>query len=101
MRQSGSICLALVVGAAVFGCGANDTSRPLVPARLQFVAQPVTSATSQLPLGVVRVEVAAAGGQLVTSEPVSVTISLASSDTAAHLAGTTTVQSVQGIATFA
>ena len=56
--------------------------------------------TSQMSLGAVRVEVVAEDGQLVTAEPVSVTMSLASSDTAAHLAGTTTVQTVQGVATF-
>lgn len=86
--------------AVLLGCGAHDASRPLVPVRLDFVAQPAATATSQLPLGVVRVEIVAEDGRLVTTEPVSVTVSLASSDTAAHLSGTTTVQAVQGIASF-
>ena len=39
-------------------------------------------------------------GRLVTSESRNVTIALVSSDTGAHLLGTTTVQSVQGMVTF-
>jgi hypothetical protein len=100
MSRASSIPLALVAGAALFGCGAGDAGRPLVPARLQFASQPNATTTSQLPLGVLVVEVMTEDGRLVTSEPASVTISLASSDTAAHLVGTTTVQAVQGMATF-
>ena len=100
MSRSVSIALALVVGAALIGCGADDANRPLVPARLEFASQPAASVTSQLPLGDIRVQVVAEDGQLVTSEPVSVTISLASSDTPAYLAGTTTVQALQGEASF-
>lgn len=99
MRHSRLIGLALV-GVALLGCAADDASRPLVPARLDFVAQPAGTVTSQLPIGIVRVEVVADDGRLVSTEPVSVTMSLAGSDTAARLAGTTTMQTVQGIATF-
>jgi hypothetical protein len=100
MSKSGSIALALVVGAALLGCGADDAGRPLVPARLEFASQPAAITTSQLPIGVIVVELMTEDGRLVTSEPASVTISLASSDTGAHLLGTTTVQAVQGMATF-
>ena len=100
MSRSSSMAVALAVSTALVGCGADDATHPLIPARLQFASQPAAATTSQLPLGMIRVQVVADDGQLVTSEPASVTISLASSDTAAHLAGTTTVQSAQGIATF-
>jgi hypothetical protein len=99
MSRSVSIALALVVD-GLLGCEAGDAGRPLVPARLQFDAQPPAVTISQLPLGTVRVKVLTDDGQLVTGEPESVVISLASSDTAAHLVGTTTAQSVQGVATF-
>lgn len=100
MRQTSSLCLAFV-SVALLGCGGHDASRPLVPARLEFTSQPAGTTASQLPLGVVRVDVVADDGRLVTTEPVSVTISLASSDPAAQLGGATTVQAVQGTATFA
>lgn len=100
MSRSTSFALALVVGAVLIGCGADDANRPLLPARLEFASQPAATAASQLPLGDIRIQVVAVDGQLVTSEPASVTISLASSDTAAHLVGTTTVPAVQGVATF-
>jgi len=100
MPRSVPVALALVVGAALLGCGTDEANRPLVPARLEFASQPAATVTSQVPLGDIRIQVVAEDGRLVTTEQESVTISLASSDTAAHLAGTTTVQSVQGVATF-
>lgn len=100
MSRSSSTALALVVGAVLIGCSGDDATRPLIPAQLQFASQPAATTTSLLRLGDVRVEVVATDGQLVTGEPESVTISLASSDTGAHLLGTTTVQSVRGVATF-
>lgn len=99
MRRSRSISLALV-GLALLGCGAGDANRPLVPSQLKFSVQPAMTTTSQLSLGVVHVDIVTDDGRLVTTQPVSVSVSLASSDTSAHLSGTTTVQAVQGTATF-
>jgi hypothetical protein len=100
MPRSVSIALAFVAGAVSLGCGAGDAGRPLVPARLQFTSQPPAIATSQLPLGSVRVEVVTEDGRLVTTQPVTVTMSLASSDTAAHLGGTTAMETALGVAAF-
>src|SRR5689334_16900560 len=100
MRQPRSTGVALLFGAALLGCGSSEPSRPVLPAGLKFADQPAPVTTSGTSLGVVRVQVVTEDGQLVSGGTAWVTLSLVSSDTSAHLAGTTMTQSAYGVATF-
>ena len=82
---------------ALLGC---DSTSPAVATQLTFETEPPASVASAQPLGNVRVTVLSAAGQIVTDTKYGVTISLSTSDTAAHLAGTTTVETTSGVATF-
>jgi hypothetical protein len=75
-------------GFALLGC---DSTSPVVATRLAFSTQPAPGIVSTQPLGDVRVSVLSADGRIATGTAYQVTISLSASDTAAHLAGTTTV----------
>jgi hypothetical protein len=82
---------------ALLGC---DSTSPVAATHLSFESQPSASVVSAQPLGDVRVTVLSAAGQIVTGTMYRVTISLSASDTAAHLTGTTTVETTTGVATF-
>lgn len=87
--------------ALMAGCSGSEGG-PGAPARLGFIGEPIATATSVASLGAVRVSVLGANGGLVTDAgDRSVTVTLSSTDTAAHLAGTTTAPVIGGMATFA
>jgi hypothetical protein len=85
-------------GLPLFGC--DSTTSPVVATHLTFESQPSASVVSTQPLGNVRVTILGADGRVATGTRYQVTITLSSSDTAAHLAGTTTVETTTGVATF-
>jgi hypothetical protein len=87
-----------ISGFPLLGCG--STSPPLVATHVAFESQPSATVASAQPLGNVRVSVLTAAGQIATGTNYQVAISLSASDTAAHLAGTTTVQTTTGVAIF-
>jgi hypothetical protein len=67
---------------------------------MAFESQPSATVTSAQPLGNVRVTVLTTAGQIATGANYHVAISLSTADTAAHLAGTTAVETTTGVATF-
>jgi hypothetical protein len=93
----------LFLVAAVLGCKGErpvEPPAPLVASRLEFESQPVESAISASSLGNIRVKLVTKDGQLATAAGYTVTLSLSSSDTAAHLTGDTVVVTNTGIASF-
>jgi hypothetical protein len=98
----------LLLVAAVLGCRADrpveptppEPTPPLVAAKIEFDSQPVESAISATSLGNIRVRLVTKDGQLAAGSNYTVTLSLASSDTSAHLAGDTLVVTNTGIASF-
>ena len=88
----------VISGFALLGC--SDSTIPLVATHVAFESQPLATVTSAQLLGNVRVTVLTAAGQIATGTNYQVAISLSAADTAAHLAGTTTVETTTGVATF-
>jgi hypothetical protein len=86
-----------ISGFALVSC---DSTSPIVATHLSFESQPSATVVAAQPLGDVRVEVLSADGRIATGTSYRVTVSLSTSDTAAHLAGTTTVETTTGVATF-
>lgn len=98
MMSSGRTRVSVSLSAfALLGC---DSTSPVVATHLTFESQPSASVVSTQPLGNVRVTVLSAAGQVVTGTGYRVTMSLSASDAAAQLAGTTTVETTTGVATF-
>lgn len=82
---------------ALLGC---DSTSPRAATLLSFTVQPPSAVVSTQSLGDVHVTLLNALGQVATATGYQVSISLSASDTAAHLAGTTSVSAVDGVATF-
>jgi uncharacterized repeat protein (TIGR03803 family) len=74
------------------------TSTALPATQLAFVASPASGAAGGL--GTISVAVRDANGDVVTTDNSAVTLQIASGTTGAALSGTTTVNAVNGIATF-
>ena len=98
MMTSGRTLVSVALsGLALLGC---DSTSPAVATHLTFEGQPSASVVSTQPLGNVRVTILSADGEVVTGTTYRVSISLSAADAAAHLAGTTTVETTTGVATF-
>jgi hypothetical protein len=98
MMTSGRTLFGVVFsGFALLGC---DSTSPVVATHLTFASQPSARVVSAQSLGNVRVTILSTAGQMVTGTRYQVTISLSASDTAAHLVGTTSVETTTGVATF-
>jgi alpha-tubulin suppressor-like RCC1 family protein len=82
-------------------CGCTDTTTPPAPTALRFLAGPSYSALAGAPITpAVRVVVEDSNGQIVADATNSVTIAIENNSEGAVLTGTTTVNAVDGIATF-
>src|SRR4051812_19049422 len=77
----------------------ESTNPPGPPTSLEFVTQPA-SVTSTQSLGTVTVAFTAADGRVSTSARQAILIALRNGGDSAHLAGTTSVTAVDGVATF-
>jgi len=97
MHCGRTLAIVAIASFAFLGC---DSTSPLVATHVIFDSQPPATAVSAQTLGSIRVTVLTAAGQIATGTNYQVTISLLASDTAAHLAGTTSVQTTDGVATF-
>lgn len=85
------------VASLLLGCNSQE---PEVATQLRFGTQPPAAATSMQPLGTVTVEARTPSDHVATDATGNVEIALVSTDTAAHLTGTTTAAFVSGVATF-
>jgi hypothetical protein len=90
----------LSVAISSFALAGCDSTSPVVATHLSFEGQPSATVVAAQPLGDVHVEVLSADGRIATGTSYRVTVSLSTSDTAAHLAGTTTVETTTGVAAF-
>jgi hypothetical protein len=86
--------------ATITGREAGITVLPAAPASVAFLTQPSNVVAGQAISPAVRVELLDAFGNLATNSGASVTLSLANNPGGATLGGTTTLNAVQGVATF-
>lgn len=86
--------------ALLFAACTDITPPPPFASRLAFIVQPSSTITGAVISPPVNVAVQDASGHTATTAIVAVTVALASNTQGATLAGTTTVNAVNGIATF-
>jgi len=98
--RSRAAAAALVAGAAALGCGRSATQPPSAgaAAKLSFTVQP-SNATAGAGI-VPAVAIQDASGNTVTSATGAVTVALGANPGGGTLSGTTTVNPVNGVATF-
>src|SRR6185503_9387958 len=92
-----------VVGMALIAAAAascDSTEPPLPATHIAFVSQPAASSSADGTLGTVSVALLDDEDHVATHASGTITISLSAVDTAAHLTGTTTVSTSNGVATF-